>query len=48
MTVEVEVEEELEEIVGIGDLDHMIDPAYMIDQVHMIGQRVESDQIVEI
>ena len=26
----------------------MIDPVYMIDQVHMIGQRVERDQIVEI
>ena len=48
MTVEVEVGEEIEEIVGIGDLDHMIDPAHMIDQVHMIGQRVERDQIVEI
>ena len=44
----VEVEEEIEEIVGIGDLDHMIDPAHMIDQVHMIDQRVEKDQIVEI
>ena len=42
MTVEVEVGEEIEEIVGIGDLDHMIDP------VHMIDQRVERDQIVEI
>ena len=31
---------EKEEIVGIGDLDHMIDPAHMIDQVHMIDQRV--------
>ena len=48
MTVEVEVEEEREEIVGIGDLDHMIDPAHMIDQVHMIDQRVERGQIVEI
>ena len=48
MTVEVGVEEEREEIVGIGDLDHMIDPAHMIDQVHMIDQRVERDQIVEI
>ena len=26
----------------------MIDPAYMIDQVHMIGQRAERDQTVEI
>ena len=26
----------------------MIDPAHTIDQVHMIGQRVERDQIVEI
>ena len=42
MTVEVEVGEEIEEIVGIGDLDHMI------DQVHMIDQRVEREQIVEI
>ena len=48
MTVEVGVEEEREEIVGIGDLDHMIDPAHMIDQVHMIDQRVERGQIVEI
>ena len=48
MTVEVEVEEEREEIVGIGDLDHMIGPAHMIDQVHMIDQRVERGQIVEI
>ena len=48
MTVEVEVEEEIEEIVGIGDLDHMIDPVHMIDQVHMIDPRVERDQIVEI
>ena len=48
MTVEVEVEEEREEIVGIGDLDHMIDPAHMIDQVHVIDQRVERGQIVEI
>ena len=48
MIVEVEVEEEIEEIVGIGELDHMIDPAHMIDQVHMIDQRVEKDQIVEI
>ena len=48
MTVDIEVGEEIEEIVGIGDLDHMIDPAHMIDQVHMIGQRVERDQIAEI
>ena len=48
MTVEVGVEEEREEIVGIGDLDHMIDQAHMIDQVHMIDQRVERGQIVEI
>ena len=48
MKVEVEVEEEIEEIAGIGGLDHIIDPAHMIDQVHMIGQRVEKDQIVEI
>ena len=48
MTVEVEVGEEIEEIIGIGDLDHMIDPAHMIDQVHMIDPRVERDQIVEI
>ena len=48
MKVEVEVEEEIEEIVGIGGLDHMIDPAHMIDQVHMIGQRVEKDQTIEI
>ena len=47
MRVEVGVEEEREEIVGIGDLDHMIDPAHMIDQVHMIDQRVEKGQIVE-
>ena len=39
---------EREEIVGIGDLDHMIDPAHMIDQVHMIDPRVERGQIVEI
>ena len=48
MIVEVEVGEEIEEIVGIGDLDHLIDPDHMKDQVHMIGQRVERDQIVEI
>ena len=42
MTIEVEVEVKIEEIVGIGDLDHMI------DQVHMIDQRVERDQIAEI
>ena len=36
MTVEVGVEEEREEIVGIEGLDHMTDPAHMIDQVHMI------------
>ena len=42
MTVKVEAEEEKEEIVEIGDLDHMI------DQVHMTGQRVEKDLIVEI
>ena len=48
MTVEVEVGKEIEEMVGIGDLDYMIDPAHMTDQVHMIGQRVERDQIVEI
>ena len=48
MTIEVEVEEEKEEIVGIEALDHTIDPAHMIDQVHMIDQRVERCQIVEI
>ena len=48
MTIEVEVEEEREEIVGIEGLDHMIDPTHMIDQVHMIDQRVERGQIVEI
>ena len=48
MTVEVEVEEKIEEIVGIGDLDHIIEAAHMIDQVHMIDQRVERDQIAEI
>ena len=48
MIVEVEVGEEIEEIVGIGDLDHMIDPVRVIDQVHMIDQRVERGQIVEI
>ena len=42
MTVKVEVEEEKEEIVEIGDPDHMI------DQVHFTGQRVEKDLIVEI
>ena len=42
MKVVVVVEEEIEEIVEIGGLDHMI------DQVHMIGQRVEKDQIGEI
>ena len=42
MTVEVGVEEEIEEIVGIEGLDHMI------DQVHMIDQRVERGQIAEI
>ena len=36
-----EVEGEKEEIVETGDQDHMI------DQVHMIGQRVEKDLIVE-
>ena len=45
MTVKVEVGEE---IVGIGDLDHMIGPVHMTDQVHMIDQRVERGQIVEI
>ena len=39
MIVKVEVEEE---IVEVGDPDHMI------DQVHMTGQRVEKDPIVEI
>ena len=48
MIVEVGVEEEREEIVGIGDLDHMIEPAHMIDHVHMINQRVERGQIVKI
>ena len=48
MTVKVEVEEEKEEIVGIGDPDHMIDQAHMIDQVHMTGQKVEKDLIIEI
>ena len=48
MKVVVEVEEEIEEIVGIGGLDHMKDQAHMIDQVHMISQREEKDQIVEI
>ena len=48
MTVEVEVGEEIEEIVGLRDLDHMIDPVSMIDQVHMIDQKVERDQTVEI
>ena len=48
MTVKVEVEEEKEEIVEIGDPDHMIDQAHMIDPVHMTGQRVEKDPIVEI
>ena len=43
MTVEVELGKEIEEIVGIGDLHHMIDPAHMINQVHVIGQRVERD-----
>ena len=42
MRVKVEVGEEKEEIVEIGDQDHMI------DQVHMTGQRVEKDPIVEI
>ena len=48
MIVEVEVEEEIEEIVGIGDLDHMIDPAHMIDQVHMLDQRVEIEVGIEV
>ena len=48
MTAKIEVEEEKEGIVEIGDPDHMIDQANMIDQVHMTGQRVEKDPIVEI
>ena len=48
MTIKVEVEEEKEEIVEIGDIDHMIDQAHMIDQVHMTGQRVEKDPIVGV
>ena len=48
MIVEVGVEEEREEIVGIEGLDHMIDPAHVIEQVHMTDQRVERGQIVEI
>ena len=48
MTIKVKVEEEKEEIVEIGDPDHMIDQAHMIDQVHMTGQRVEKNLIVEI
>ena len=48
MTVKVEVEEEKEEIVEIGDPDHMTDQAHMIDQVHMTGQRVEKNLIVGI
>ena len=47
MTAKVEVGEEKEEIVEIGDPDHMIDQAHMIDQVHMTGQRVGKDPIVE-
>ena len=42
MIVEVEVGEEKEGIVEIGD------PAHMIDQVHMTCQRAERDQTVEI
>ena len=37
-----------EEIIEIGDQDHMIDQVNMTDQVHMIGQRVEKDLVVEI
>ena len=48
MTVKVEAGEEKEEIVEIGDPDHMKDPVHMINQVHMTGQRVEKDPIVEI
>ena len=48
MRVKVEVEEEKEEILEIGDQDHMTDQAHMIDQVQMTGQRVEKDLIVEI
>ena len=48
MTVKVEVEEEIEDIVEIGDPDYMIDQAHMIDQIHMTGQRVEKYLIVEI
>ena len=48
MIVGVGVEEEREEIVGIEGLDHMTDPAHMIDQVHMTDQRVERGQIIEI
>ena len=48
MTVKIEVEEEKEEIVEIGDPDHMTDQADVIDQVHMTGQRVEKDPTVEI
>ena len=48
MIVGVGVEEEREEIVGIEGLDHMTDPAHMIDQVPMTDQRVEKGQIVEI
>ena len=43
-----EVEGKKEEIVEIGDQDHMIDQAHMIYQVHMIDQRVEKDLIVGI
>ena len=48
MTVKVEVEEDKEEIVEIGDPDHMIDQAHMIDQVHITGRRVEKNLIVQI
>ena len=48
MTVKIEVGEEKEEIVEIGDQDHMTDQAHMIDQVHMTGQRAEKHPIVEI
>ena len=42
MEIVEEVEGEKEVIVEIGDQDHMI------DQVHMIGQRVEKDLVIEI
>ena len=42
------VEGEREEIVEIEDQDHMIGLPHMIEQAHMIGQKVEKDPIVEI